>query len=427
MNADLAIRRWRFWGYPGIMNRMIYRMLVFLLGAALFSGGCALRAFPEKSAEFPYPLHEPPGADTIVHVATGTRLTRLQLFSLLSDAGVVYISESHNNLEAHRVQAEIIEAMVSRFPGQVAVGLEMFPYSAQQELDEWSTSGLDARGVDRLWSKYWNVDVAYYQPLIEVLQRHRTPVIGLNAPKSLVREVSEKGVEGISADLVGEAPEIDLTDPYQKEFLRSIYAGHMQGSGMLDRFVLIQALWEETMAKTAAEYLQSEKGRDKKLIILAGGHHINYGFGIPRRLFRRLPRSYFTVNPEVFLAEEIPEEELMDVDIPAMPLRVSDFYWYTPYIKLELKRPMLGVMLRAVSGGLEVVQVMPDSLALRAGLVKGDIIEAVNGERLEETGDLRFWLRDLPEGAMLRLDVNRNGEPVVIEDVLDGKAFVPVD
>ncbi|MGW8322117.1 MAG: PDZ domain-containing protein, partial [Thermodesulfobacteriota bacterium] len=38
---------------------------------------------------------------------------------------------------------------------------------------------------------------------------------------------------------------------------------------------------------------------------------------------------------------------------------------------------------------------MPDSLALRAGLVKGDIIEAVNGERLEETGDLRFWLRDL--------------------------------
>jgi len=406
---------------------MIRLLLSSLLLMAILSGGCAHRGFPEGAAEFPYAPLEAPGADTVIHVATGTSLTKDQLYSMLSDARVIYISESHNNIEAHRVQAEVIEAMVARFPGQVAIGLEMFPHTAQAELDEWAAAGLDEREVDRLWSKYWNVDIAYYRPVIEVIERYRLPVRGLNAPRSLVRDISQNGAEGVSAELREQTPEVDLTDPYQKEFLRSIYAGHMQGSGMLDRFVLIQSLWEETMARSASTYLLSDEGLDKKLIVLAGGHHINYGFGIPRRLFRRLPDTYYTINPEIFSAEEIPEEELMDVDIPSLPLRVSDFYWYIPFVKLEIKRPVLGVMVRAAEEGLEVVELMPDSLALRSGLMKGDLITTVNGERLEEAGDLRFWLRDLQEGEHVRLSVVRNGSPVVIDAVLDETAFVHSD
>ena len=97
----------------------------------------------------------------------------------------------------------------------------------------------------------------------------------------------------------------------------------------------VQVLWDEAMAQTAADYLESPEGMGKQLVGIAGGHHVRYGYGSPRRLFRRVPLPFVIVLP---LAVEIPEnkqDRMMDVETPSLPMRPADFLWAVGYTDLE--------------------------------------------------------------------------------------------
>jgi len=302
---------------------------VLLCGILLWSFvGCALHRFPEGNRNLPYPSRGV-RENTIVHVRTGYRLDPEQFFEFLRGTRVVYLAEIHNSPGVHRMQAEVIRGLAERFPGRVSVGMEMFPYTAQKALDRWyRENNRSDKEFRKLWKAYWGEKIDYYRPVLKVLKQKKIPILGLNAPKSAVLKIARNGLENLPKTFRDSLPEIDLSDPYERRYLASVFKGHPQGRGMLDRFFLVQAFWEETMAETAAAYLQSAQGRSKILIILAGENHVDYGFGIPRRLFRRLPVSYVTVQPKILAIEQIPKSQFMKVKEPPLPLRVADFYWY---------------------------------------------------------------------------------------------------
>jgi S1-C subfamily serine protease len=52
------------------------------------------------------------------------------------------------------------------------------------------------------------------------------------------------------------------------------------------------------MAETISDFLKSPAGEGKTILVLAGNGHIAFGFGIPRRLRRRIPLPYQTVLKE---------------------------------------------------------------------------------------------------------------------------------
>ncbi len=62
------------------------------------------------------------------------------------------------------------------------------------------------------------------------------------------------------------------------------------------------------------------------------------------------------------------------------------------------------------SGGVRVVDVDPGSPAARAGVARGDRIEAVNGVAPRDAEEFRFRVRDLEIGQAARLDVDRGGK-----------------
>jgi S1-C subfamily serine protease len=62
------------------------------------------------------------------------------------------------------------------------------------------------------------------------------------------------------------------------------------------------------------------------------------------------------------------------------------------------------------SGGVAVTATDPGSPGERAGLRKGDVIEAIGGAPPQNAEEFRFRMRELPIGATARLDVARNGE-----------------
>ena len=78
----------------------------------------------------------------ILHLPTGVTVTVEQMIDTISGSRVIYVGETHDNIEAHRVQLEIIRRLHEKFPGQISVGMEMFRRSAQEDLDRWHKGNL---------------------------------------------------------------------------------------------------------------------------------------------------------------------------------------------------------------------------------------------------------------------------------------------
>jgi serine protease Do len=61
------------------------------------------------------------------------------------------------------------------------------------------------------------------------------------------------------------------------------------------------------------------------------------------------------------------------------------------------------------SGGVQVTEVDPGSPAARAGIQRGDRVEAVNGYAPQSAEEFRFRVRDLDLGAAAKLELSRGG------------------
>jgi membrane-associated protease RseP (regulator of RpoE activity) len=179
---------------------------------------------------------------------------------------------------------------------------------------------------------------------------------------------------------------------------------------MFDAFFRVQLLWEETMAVRIVDYLRSPRGEGKKMVTFTGGWHVKYGFGIPKKVIRRMPMPYVVVLPaEVSIPEE-KKEQMMDVDLPPIPLLPADFVWWVPYEGLEGKQAVMGVLMAWKDNEVIVEGVTPGSPAEKAGIAKGDRIVSFDGEPVSDITDVFLRVREKKQGDEAAVAVRRTGE-----------------
>jgi len=343
---------------------------------------------------------------TIVHLRTGLDVDWPTLIDHLSRVPVVYVGEVHDNPDAHRVQAQVLRALAERHP-DLAVGLEMIPRDHQPLLDDWIADRLPEKEFARLWTELWQVGYLPYRDLLTFARERHIPLLALNAPRALVKAVSREGLDKLPEEMRAELPrEMDSDDPYHRAKTEAIFGGHAKEHGMdVDRFYPAQVLWDETMAETAADYLSRHPGAH--LLILAGGFHVEQAVGIPRRLFRRVPVPFLTLLPYNPVTPKDKEDQLMDVDMPPIPLLLADFAWAVPYG--DLPGVKLGVLVDA-SDGVRVTRVLDDTPAARAGLLAEDQIQAINGEPIRAMFDLQWALGRLSAGDTTTVTIQRGDQ-----------------
>ena len=369
--------------------------------------------------EHPYPPPAPPKVGDIIHLPTGIAVTPVQMLDVAGDARVVYVGETHDNPASHRLELQVLQGLEERHPGQVALGMEMFARSQQPVLDRWVAGELDEKGFLKTvrWFDNWKMDFAYYRDLLIFARDRRIPVIALNAEKSLVQAVRNKPLEELSAEEKAQLPEFDLTDPYQRGMAEGIFSGHSHGKMHVEGFLRAQTLWDETMAETAARYLASPGGKDRRLLVVAGGNHVSYGFGIPRRVFRRIPTSYVLIGGNEIVIAEGKKPEMMDVEVPDFPMVPYDFLAHFAYEETPKEGVLLGVMFEPTPSqrGLLVKTVVPGSNADRAGVKEGDLLISLDGEQLSDSFDLVYGVKQKHAGDRSELQVERQGEPLKLE------------
>jgi uncharacterized iron-regulated protein len=334
-----------------------------------------------------------------LHLATGRLLAEPEALDYLCRFPVVYVGEAHDNAEDHAVQLTVLKAMAACFPGQVTLGLEMLERPFQADADAFVRGETTERDFQRVWQKSWG-DISYYRELLHFAREKRIPLLALNASAATRKAVREHPPTEMPPDAARDVPEIDTQDPYYRAYVEAMFSGHRKGIGA-DAFYRVQLLWDETMAETAAAYLESPAGRGRRLLVLAGGNHVRYGFGIPRRLFRRVPLPFVIVETYVHGA---------GVEGPALPLRPADIYWSVRYRRLEGEQVRLGILIEDVGGpGVRVTGVLPGGPGHAAGLLVGDVIVSVDGTAVNEASDVIHEVGRHKRGEQGTIEVLREG------------------
>ena len=145
--------------------------------------------------------------DAITDTGSGAVLTPSELPGKLTDVRLLLVGEEHTDMDSHAVERRVIEEL-HRAGRHVLVGLEMYPYTAQSALDDWSAGKLseDAFLESSHWYKHWGYNWFYYRDIFLFARENRLRVFGVNAPREVVSAVRKKGFQGLTPEEAAHIP-----------------------------------------------------------------------------------------------------------------------------------------------------------------------------------------------------------------------------
>ncbi len=396
----------------GICSKLVATFILILWSTVLTKTA--------SSAEYEVPNSGSPYLDLrtiadnqIVHLPTGLKVNFEQMMQSVAGSRVIYVGETHDSLEDHRIQLEVIRWLAKR--GKIAVGMEMFRRSAQPELDLWIKEASSEKKFRKLFKKNWGSGIKLYQPIFDIIKENSIPLIGLKSTREM--ESAFRGGDTAPGDTF--YPALDDTDTYHRAHSMSLFGGHQDHVALLEKPYRMLLLWEETMAQTVAQFLSDANNHDRKLVVLAGGFHVQYGFGIPKRAFRRVPHQYSIILPTITqMPEELKASREMKVEHVHIPLFSADYAWKVAYKVLPKNRIRLGVLLAEEEAGVRVRSVVKNSNAERAGILAGDLLLQADGEIIIDVEGMVSFLQTKNFGNEVSFRLKRDSTEQVVNVTL---------
>jgi uncharacterized iron-regulated protein len=245
--------------------------------------------------------------DAIINYASADRncknadvvTTPLEVLPKLAQANVVYLGETHDRPEDGKLQLDIIQELQRR-NAKVAIAMEMFQLPYQGAIDRYLADKLSEQELveQTEYDKRWGYPWEYYAPILRFAKAKQLPVLALNTPSEITRQVAKEGLESLTPQqrkIIPPASEIRTDNAEYRQMLAKIFQQHQHGgqgnSRGFDRFFLAQVLWDETMAAEIAQFVKTNP--QYQIVVLAGKGHIIYDYGIPSRVARRMQNRQF--------------------------------------------------------------------------------------------------------------------------------------
>lgn len=315
------------------------------------------------------------------------------------DSRVFYMGEVHDSFAHHYNQLELIKDLVSS-GRDVAVGLEYIQRPFQKYLGEYINGIISQREMleKTEYYKRWSFDFRLYKRIFDYAQEHHIPLVALNLRQEITKKVSAGGIASLDKKMLAEIPsDIEFTGGFYRDYLQKVFAMHAMhhGGGDFGDFYEAQLLWDETMARSAADYLKAHP--EKTLVVLAGNGHIRYRMGIPDRVERRTGLKGTVI--------------VQDEDYKA---GIADYILYPQEMEYQ-HSPKIGVMVENSSKGLKVIKVTKHSVAEKAGVKAGDYVTELNGQQINDLSGIRLALLYVEKGEQYNLTVRRGGENVKLK------------
>lgn len=325
----------------------------------------------------------------------------------LNQRRVIYVGENHTSMADHLLQFRIIQALHQKNPN-LAIGMEMFPRTSQPALDAYINDNTISEQEFLRASRYfevWRYDWRFFRAILNYARKHKIPVIGLNLEREIVSKVFTDGhTDNLDTEQKKSLPEnrnLDL--PGYTERLGEVHGFHAQNQqtekGMLTGFIQSQAIWDETMAETAATFLTDHP--TTRLVVLAGSQHTRKDSGIPPRVASRIEVNQASV------LNMSSENNLAGIQ------QTTDYFFLADLVDLEPVGKMGLVLTEIKEGeqkGLKISEISPQGKAGQAGVQKDDILIAINNAAISSMEDVRIALVDNSVGDRVKLRILRQNE-----------------
>jgi uncharacterized iron-regulated protein len=230
-----------------------------------------------------------PSAPRVLENASGRSLDVDGLAERLAAADVVFLGETHDSDEAHRLQLLVFERLLERRE-HVILSLEMLERDVQPLLDAWLAGAIDEEAF-LAGARPWPNWSRHYRPLALLARERGVPVLAANVPRPLAAQVHREGLSAV--DWNRHVPRATDAGPgeYRRRFEETM-GGNRPG---MDDFFAAQCLKDDAMAESIADAI-GRAGRRRPLVVhLCGRFHSDWHLGTVERLRRRAPDLTLTV------------------------------------------------------------------------------------------------------------------------------------
>jgi uncharacterized iron-regulated protein len=237
---------------------------------------------------------------------SGQTIALPEVWADLQTSQVLYLGETHDKVADHQAQKFILEQLLTG-PKPLTLAMEMFQRPYQSAIDRYFKGDLTETEflAQSEYTKRWGFPWDLYAPIVTLAKTQNIPLIALNTPSEVTRQVARKGLESLTPEqrqFIPAQADIFLGPEGYRRQIQQIYTAMHRGKGNStggDRFFQAQVLWDETMADRITQIVAATPNH--LIIVLVGQGHLLKDYGIPARVARRLPdiqqRTIF-LNPE---------------------------------------------------------------------------------------------------------------------------------
>lgn len=216
------------------------------------------------------------------------------LWQDLATVDIVFVGETHRLARHHALQQEIVSRLLAT-GRPLVLGLEQIETRNQPELDQLNRGEIDfVQFAERIrWKDQWD-NYQDYRDTIQTALRGGGWIVGLNAPREVIRQVGKAGIEGLTPEQRATLPSrLHTDDPTYEKLMNLLLSVHSAfDPRFLRRVFEAQVARDDTMADALLKGLRSRQpagGKKPLAVTITGAGHIQYGLGTPDRVQWREP------------------------------------------------------------------------------------------------------------------------------------------
>jgi uncharacterized iron-regulated protein len=250
------------------------------------------------------------------------------LVGAVATADIVAIGEEHHQPDIQAFALRLLQALAQRRPQHLALAMEFLERDQQSTIDAYLGGVIDQLILqNRLGAS--EAFMRDYFPLLHYARQQALPVIAMNIPRRIARQVAREGLEKTLQQLApSDRKHVPValsvvTPPYRSYFLQAVAAHHQLQDERAEYFVQASHLKDETMAESLALFLDTHPGFT--IVALAGRFHFDYGKAIPALLQQR---RQHTGMPRI-TAMAVAEDSVINLQQLAKD-NIADYVWFSP-------------------------------------------------------------------------------------------------
>jgi uncharacterized iron-regulated protein len=319
----------------GEMWRRIVTRLLLTVSVMLVMGGCQGKEQTSMKIHQEWAAWKP---GQVLDAKTGLPVPMGKWLEELGTYDTIYLGEEHHNRFHIDAALTVLRALMNQGRRPV-LAMEMFGWDGQRALDDYlvSKENLRAEFLERvLWTQNWAGNFEDYEPLVKFAKEHQLPLLAMNPPKSLIKQVVKQGLVQVKQQPEwrqwGMEEETIVDDPaYRARILSQLQDCH--GGGSPEDYQTMYAasmVRDEGMAKTlvaALKRIGSDAGSVRGPVLsYTGGGHVQYGLPVPKRVARRVSEGLKQVTVYMATFDGERAAELWQ----AMNEGIADYVWLTP-------------------------------------------------------------------------------------------------